>query len=111
LTGSPLPIATNGFLATNRPGRFLYIPTSNDLSGYSIDATSGALTPVAGSPYLLSVDTSDVTVEPPGKFVYVTDSTDGTVTGYAISAATGALTLIPSSPVSAGVGAYNIVTY
>jgi 6-phosphogluconolactonase len=111
LPGSPFAIPENGFIATNQPGSFIYIPNLNNLAAYSIDAASGALTQVTGSPYPLSVDTSEVTVERSGKFVYLTDSTDSTVTGYAISAKTGALTVIPGMPIPAGAGAYNIVTY
>jgi DNA-binding beta-propeller fold protein YncE len=37
---------------------------SNDISAYTIDPTSGALTPVAGSPFAAGVNPSSIRVFP-----------------------------------------------
>jgi len=46
----------------------------NDVSAYSINATTGALTPVAGSPFATGDNPTRIAVDPTGKFVYVTNS-------------------------------------
>src|ERR1700678_2919680 len=43
----------NVIVSCTQAGRFAYVPneTSNTISAYAIDASTGALTPVAGSPF------------------------------------------------------------
>jgi len=65
ILGSPFPTGGSGggglsYFASNRivisaPSRFLFASNSgsNDVSAFSIDPTSGNLTPVAGSPFPL----------------------------------------------------------
>jgi 6-phosphogluconolactonase (cycloisomerase 2 family) len=63
---------------------------SNQITTLSIDQTSGGLTPLTPS-----VPTGDgptsVTIDPKGRFVYVTNAIESTVTTYAVDGATGAL--------------------
>jgi 6-phosphogluconolactonase len=89
---------------------------SNNVSAYSIDAGSGALTPIPGSPFP-SLPTSltatliaanifpgpvAVALDPAGKFLYAANSTaadySSYISTYNVNAATGALTAIPGSP-------------
>src|SRR4030042_413561 len=44
---------------------------SNDVSAYSLDISTGALTPVSGSPYLVGTHPRSVAVDPSGKHLYV----------------------------------------
>jgi 6-phosphogluconolactonase (cycloisomerase 2 family) len=54
--------------------KFLYVPFSGGLLfAYSIDASSGALTSIANSPYTVSGGTS-IIADPKGRFVFVGDS-------------------------------------
>ena len=75
----------------------------NNVSGYRIDATSGALTPIAGSPFPAGSFPRSVVVDPGGKFAYVANQVSNNVSAFRINES-GALTEITGSPFTAGVG-------
>jgi 6-phosphogluconolactonase (cycloisomerase 2 family) len=91
-------------------GRFLYVPVgppANAVAAFTIDVDSGALTPIAGSPFAAAGKTPGLVVgELTGKFLYVfgddnlTGPGDSTVTGFAVDPQTGALTPIPNMPIT-----------
>ena len=64
------------------PG-FAYVPNhgSNTVSAYTIDATTGALTSVAGSPFATGTGPFAVAVSPNGQFVDVVKGNDNTISG------------------------------
>jgi 6-phosphogluconolactonase len=121
-TGALTPIANSPFagfnsvsVAVGPRGKFAYVAnqgSSPDFSGtvlgYKIDPSTGALTPIAGSPFPANALPFSVTVDPNGKFAYVAnfDSNTGssTVSGYTIEPCTGALTATAGSPFPAGRG-------
>ena len=72
---------------------FAYVANygSNTISGYSIDAASGALTAIPGSPFAAGQGPQDIGISPDGRFVYAVNYQDNTVWTYAANAATGAL--------------------
>jgi YVTN family beta-propeller protein len=85
--------------------KFAYVANanSNDVSAYTINASSGVLTKVPctvgplvcnGSNFWAGGSPQSISVEPSGKFAYVTNFAASTVTAYSIDAATGALTHI-----------------
>ncbi|MDO8990766.1 MAG: beta-propeller fold lactonase family protein [Sideroxyarcus sp.] len=76
-------------------GRFAYVANANDnnISAYSINATTGALTSVGATVATESIPQS-VTVDPSGKFAYVANLGSDTVSAYTINASTGALTSV-----------------
>lgn len=74
---------------------------SNTISVYSIDAGTGALTPVAGSPFATANAPEALAVTSSGKYLYVADYHDNTVTAFAVGP-TGALTPVTGSPVVVG---------
>jgi hypothetical protein len=79
---------------------------ANNVSGYTIDPSTGALTAIAGSPFDAASEPSSVAVDPSGKFAYVANEVSGStgnVLGYMINPSTGALTAIAGSPFAAGV--------
>jgi 6-phosphogluconolactonase len=84
-------------------GRFAYVPNavSNTISAYSINATSGALIAVAGSPFPAATFPSVITLHPSGNFAYVTHDTNN-ISAYAIDASTGALSTVAGSPYGTG---------
>jgi 6-phosphogluconolactonase (cycloisomerase 2 family) len=57
----------------------------NNVSVYSIDASSGALSEVAGSPFPANSNPSEILITPSGKFVYVTNPGIGRVTAFTFS--------------------------
>ena len=72
---------------------FGYVPNvgSSNISAYSIDAKTGALKQIAGSPFVTGSGTSAIAIDPSGKFAYDTDSGSTTVSAFTVNAASGAL--------------------
>jgi 6-phosphogluconolactonase (cycloisomerase 2 family) len=78
--------------------------TDNHISVFSIDQTTGAISPVTGSPFATVFIPASLTVHPSGKFVYTFNGTvSGTspTEGYQIDTTTGALTPVAGSPFTA----------
>jgi len=96
--GSPISAAIDP------KGLFLYAANvnSNSVSAFTINQTSGLLTPVTGSPFPSGRNPQSVTIEQQGKFLYVPNGNDATVSAYAINSATGVLTQIAGSPFATG---------
>lgn len=95
-------------------GNFVYVNNDSDpvntVSGFSI-GPGGALTPVAGSPFLTgSVGPSSgglfainrATVSAVGRFLFVSNLNSGNVSAFSINPISGVLTLVPGSPFSTG---------
>src|SRR5262249_5015839 len=84
-------------------GRFVYVTHDDEgapdaVSGFTIDATTGALSPISGSPFPTGSGSIAAIVDPFGQFVYVANSNSGDISCVTIDAITGALTRIPGSP-------------
>ena len=90
---------------TTSSSRFAYVAStsSNSIAGYSIDATTGALTPMAQSPFA-AAGPRFVAVAPSGQQALVGDGNSPSVSVYAIDAASGTLTSVTGSPFAAGNG-------
>jgi 6-phosphogluconolactonase (cycloisomerase 2 family) len=99
------PVLSNGVTILNpSSGQFVYVANenNNNVSGYTVNANTGVLTAISGSPFSAGLRPRSVTVDPMGKFAYVANYDGGNVSGYTINAASGALTAIPGSPFLAG---------
>jgi len=95
-------------LSVDPSDRFVYVANDagNNISVYSINAGSGALTPVGGAPVAAGQKPMWITVDPSGKFAYATNFTSNTVSAYTIDATLG---LIPITPdVATGIGPRSI---
>jgi 6-phosphogluconolactonase (cycloisomerase 2 family) len=108
--GSPFPAGGNPLsLAVGAQGKFLYTAnpdaTNPSISGFNIDQTTGALSPLSGSPFPLPVSHYMAT-DQTGAYLYVTSGAN--IVGYGIDATTGALTPLPGFPVAAGANAYSV---
>ena len=75
----------------------LFVAVPNFSRVYEFTESSGALTPVNGSPFLISGGVASVMVDSGGKFLYVTNPSTNTISGFSIGSG-GALTVIPGSP-------------
>jgi YVTN family beta-propeller protein len=62
---------------------------SGDVSAYQISPATGALTPIAGSPFPSGVIAHAIAADPSGRFLYVANATSNTVTAFVIAATTG----------------------
>ncbi|SPF46807.1 putative 6-phosphogluconolactonase [Candidatus Sulfopaludibacter sp. SbA4] len=94
-------------VAVDATGKFVYAANyyDNDVSAFTIDPGSGALTAVAGSPFAAGLNPYAVAIHPTGRFAYVVNNGDGTVSAYSINTASGALTPVTGSPFGATAGA------
>src|ERR1700728_4172446 len=89
---------------TTNPARFLYVVNggSNNISAYTIDTTSGALTTIAGSPFSAGNNPDSINVDPTGKFAFVTNRGDSTISAFTIDRASGMLAPVSGSPFATG---------
>ena len=88
--------------------KFAYVAnyTSNDVSVYTINQATGALT--AGTSVAAGTNPFSVTVDPTGKFAYVANNGSNNVSVYTINQTTGALTA--GTAVAAGANPYCVTT-
>jgi YVTN family beta-propeller protein len=93
-TGTMIAESSSNAIVVDPTGAFAYVTNSgsNNVSMYSINATTGVLT----SGGLIDAGTTplSVAVDPTGKFAYVTNFGSNDVSMYTINATTGALTSI-----------------
>ncbi len=89
-------------VTVNPAGNIAYV-TNNDsqtisqtILTYSINAKTGALTLIPGSPLMVREGISSFTINPAGTFAYV--ATGNTISVYRINVMTGALTPVADSP-------------
>lgn len=117
IAGSPFATAPSGeqdAVASNRVAvsqndNYLYIASSAGIEAYAIDATTGALTSVSGSPFGASAGVGFALVAPSSGFLYETIQTNTPtppgIYGYSIDPNTGALAAISGSPFGSSCGA------
>jgi 6-phosphogluconolactonase (cycloisomerase 2 family) len=116
------PLVTNYFygMAIEPRGRFAYATTADGIAVYTIDPSTGALSPAAGVATVavtipnIVVPTA-LQIDPSGRFAYMTVEVGNGHTGvnaYTIDATTGALTLVSGSPfaVAANPGNPSVIT-
>jgi len=103
--GSPFQIAPNSStfvepaeIAVDGQGLFVYVALAgtNQIAGFQIDQSSGALTAVPGSPF--STGNGTMTLATVNEFLYVPNGIDGTLSAYSINTTNGVLTSISGSP-------------
>ena len=85
-------------------GQYLYVVDngSNDVSVYSIDSSTGALT-AAGLPIShRAAGPTRVAVDPTDSYLYVANLASNSVSAYAIDSSTGLLTELSNSPFAVG---------
>jgi 6-phosphogluconolactonase (cycloisomerase 2 family) len=83
-------------------GSFVYVSATTGVSAYSVNAQTGALTPVALNPAITLANSTGVYAEPAGQYLYVTTGAQnvaGAVYGYSIQS-DGTLKAISASPVA-----------
>jgi 6-phosphogluconolactonase len=113
-TGALTPVAHSPFpagpeeptgLVITPDGNHLYTantsqgdPTRSDVIGFTVNAATGALTQVAGSPTPAGSGATLAALTPDGSKLYVTDNAGAGLSGYAVNAGTGALTELAGSP-------------
>ncbi len=69
---------------------------------FSVDAASGALAPVAGSPFPAGLEPRSVVADPTGKHLYVGNTVSNDISAFVIDTATGFLAPMSGSPYPVG---------
>ena len=97
-------VSCTNSVSTGTTGKFAY--TADNAGGkiyaYTIDQTSGALTPVSGSPYADGTAPAAVSLAPNGKFAFSASDSGTKVHAFTIDQTSGALTEVSGSPFSTG---------
>jgi 6-phosphogluconolactonase len=89
--------AAMGLLQRPLQAQFVYVPGTSVIDGYRENTTSGALTPLPGSPFSGPVFPSGpVVVHPSSRYAFLLDNTS--LWEYRLNPATGALTPLPGTP-------------
>ncbi len=94
-------------VAVDPSGRYVYVAnfSSGNVSGYTINATTGVLTPIAGSPFGAAAGSISVAVDPTGQYVYVVNENFNSISQYTINTTNGVLTpMMPAAVSTASVG-------
>jgi 6-phosphogluconolactonase (cycloisomerase 2 family) len=110
-TASTTPIGqATVALAFDATGDFLYAAdlADNELYGFAVNSSSGALTALAGSPYPTGDGPFGLATSTNGNFVYVLNSRDGDISGYQ-AGPDGALSPLSGFPVALGGAPYNLI--
>ena len=81
---------------------------SSDVSAYTINASTGALTSV-GAAVAAGNGPASVSVDPSGKYAYVANFGSSSVSAFTINPSTGALTSVGAA-VAAGTSPYSVTT-
>jgi len=90
-------------------------PVNENLSAFSINSTTGALTPVAGSPFTFQRQVCEVgtapqwltyQIDPAGQRLLVVDAANAAVKVFAIDPSSGALTLLPGTSTDGSVAGF-----
>jgi 6-phosphogluconolactonase len=107
----PFPTAPEPFNITFSPtGQFMYVSNAGtpdsrqdgSVSVYSVNAATGALTPVTGSPFASGAATVFVGLDSSNGLAYTANAYSNTISGFSISPTTGELSPIAGSPFTTG---------
>jgi 6-phosphogluconolactonase (cycloisomerase 2 family) len=92
-----------GNMLTAAAGKFLLVTDSSgsQIKVFSINQTTGSLTPVAGSPFPIGGSGGgSLAIDPSGKYLYAPYASG--VAGFSINSSTGSLSALPGSPFTDG---------
>lgn len=82
-------------------------PTQGTISGFAV-ASSGALTPVTGSPFQAGSTPTGIAIDPTSRFVYATDSVQNQLIAYALQPS-GVLLPLTNGPFTTGTFPVSVV--
>ena len=83
--------------------QFVYsVDGNNSIYEFAVNATTGALTPLAGSPVTAGGESNGIALNPTGTVAYVILGDKSTVAAFTVNVVTGALTPVAGGPVATG---------
>jgi 6-phosphogluconolactonase (cycloisomerase 2 family) len=89
---------------------------ANQIYGFSVNESTGALTPLAGFPVsaggngINTFRSEQMTIDTGNRRLYVINDESNTLTAFSINGSTGALTALPFSPIALGDGQWTTVS-
>jgi len=87
---------------------YVPVPTDNAVQGYRIDNSTGAFTPIVGSPFPAGLSPASMVLHPSGKFAYAANESGNNISVFSIDSNTGVLSeLLPQ--IAAGVTPVSLV--
>jgi len=91
-------------IALDPAGRFAFVTNwaAASVTVFRIDADTGRLTPVDGSPFFSGFNPYSVWMHPSGRFVYVAQWSASQIMVHAVDTATGRLRPVPGAPFASG---------
>jgi 6-phosphogluconolactonase len=93
-----------GMVVVNKKFIYAIFEISGELEGWSINSSSGTLTALSGFPMTVSLNLPlqtgyfQMTTDPGGNYLFISDSGGNEIFSYAINSSTGALTAASGSP-------------
>jgi 6-phosphogluconolactonase len=108
---SAFPVDAPSSIAVTPSERFLFVTSyvsDGKVAGFAMDPTTGALTPVPGSPFVAGKSPYRVTIAPSGRFVYTANYGSNDVSAFSINPISGTLTAVPGSPFATGTHPYKV---
>jgi 6-phosphogluconolactonase len=97
--------------ASDPSGRFLYVAAGTSIFGFTVNAASGALTAMLGSPFSSAGEyITALVIDPSGQFLYDASLAYNGIIGYSINPTTGSLTPLPGSPFPTTLAPQNLST-
>jgi 6-phosphogluconolactonase (cycloisomerase 2 family) len=115
-TDPTLTLNVPSWVMTDRAGKYLYVVTSasNSVSEYSINQSTGALTPLSSPTIATGASPNFATTDMNGH-IFVANSGDNTVSVFSIDSTTGLLTQVPQTgggnfPVTGATIVSNVLT-
>lgn len=114
LTDPGLPVLQVGQtltgIAITPDDRFAYtVNSAAQITGYSINQTTGALTILAGFPMATVADSHSPVITSDGNYLYIGSSSLASIDGYSINTSTGALTQISGAPFASPGASYGMI--
>lgn len=98
IPGSPYATGNDpGYVAVDPAGKYVFVAnrgSSNTVSMFAVDSTTGALSPAATPSVAAASEPSAVTVDPSGRFVYIVNRLSNNILIYALDSAAGTLTAV-----------------
>src|SRR3982074_3399602 len=92
--------------------RFLFSAGDADVGAYTVDAKTGAITIVTGSPFTSGFSASPcpdlAAADPKGTLLFVPDACNDNIAVLTIDSKTGALAAATGSPFATGTGNFNV---
>ncbi|MGC3980521.1 MAG: beta-propeller fold lactonase family protein [Steroidobacteraceae bacterium] len=107
--GAPITVSSNGLqgVTYSTSGNYLYthygVP-SGGVALYSVDASSGVLTPIGTGVSTGGSNPAGLTIDPSGKLLFVPNVQSANLAAFTIDVPSGVLTAVAGSPFSTGAG-------